>query len=170
MQFIPPTPQNSAQGFTVAFTAIDPFKRQQYQTGTGCYNTTCATLERIIAPGLHAAYTRYCRNARTLHRSAQPQIIPARRGLFLLSANRWQVLHPAHLLMGQRLHLCRVSQAAVSILPTPGGNGSGTGQRSGRTGSARHPPPGGSVQQKRRGVRRGTIGGSRRISFRAFAR
>lgn len=33
-----------------------------------------------------------------------------------------------------------------------------------------HPPPGGTVQQQERGGRRGTIGGSRRISFRAFAR
>lgn len=33
-----------------------------------------------------------------------------------------------------------------------------------------HHPPGGAVQQQGRGGRRGTIGGSRRISFRAFAR
>lgn len=33
-----------------------------------------------------------------------------------------------------------------------------------------HPPPGGAVQQQGRGGRRGTIGGYRRISFRAFAR
>lgn len=51
----------------------------------------------------------------------------------------------------------------VSIFPTPGGLRSGTG-------SARHPPPGGAVQQLGRSGRRGTIGGYRRISFRAFAR
>ena len=55
------------------------------------------------------------------------------------------------------------SPAAVSILPTPGGLQSGTG-------SVWHPPPGGAVWQQGRGGRRGTIGGSRRISFRAFAR
>lgn len=33
-----------------------------------------------------------------------------------------------------------------------------------------HPPPGGAVQRQGRGRRRGTIGGFRRISFRAFAR
>lgn len=37
-------------------------------------------------------------------------------------------------------------------------------------GAAWHPPPGRTVQQQGRGRRRGTIGGSRRISFRAFAR
>ena len=82
-----------------------------------------------------------------------PQTMPARRGQFPPSADCWQVLHPAHLLRGQ-----------------PNGLQSGTGQRSGRTGSARHLPPGGAVQQQGRGGRRGTIGGFRRISFRAFAR
>lgn len=79
--------------------------------------------------------------------------MPARLGQLLPSADRWQVLHPVHLLRGQ-----------------PGGLQSGTGQRSGRTGSARRPLPGGAVQQQGRGGRRGTIGGSRRNSFRAFAR
>ena len=50
----------------------------------------------------------------------------------------------------------------------PGGLQSGTGQQSGRTGW--HAPPGGAVQKQGRGGRRGTIGGYRRISFRAFAR
>ena len=69
---IPPAQQNSAHGFTAAFPAIDPFKRQQYQTCTGGYNTTCTTLESITAPGRPPAHTRYHRHARTLHRSAQP--------------------------------------------------------------------------------------------------
>lgn len=42
-------------------------------------------------------------------RCSIPQTIPARRGQLLPSADRWQVLHPAHLLRGQRLHLYRVS-------------------------------------------------------------
>lgn len=45
----------------------------------------------------------------------------------------------------------------------PGGLQSGTG-------SVWHPPPGGAVQRQGRGGRRGTIGGYRRNSFRAFAR
>lgn len=32
-----------------------------------------------------------------------------------------RITDPAHLLMGQRLHLYRVSSAAVSMLPAPGG-------------------------------------------------
>jgi len=31
--------------------------------------------------------------------------------------DRWQVLHPAHLLRGQRLHLHRVSPAACNLAP-----------------------------------------------------
>nr|DAY84634.1 MAG TPA: hypothetical protein [Caudoviricetes sp.] len=42
-------------------------------------------------------------------RCSIPQTIPARRGQLLPSADRWQVLHPARLLRGQRLHLYRVS-------------------------------------------------------------
>lgn len=76
------------------------------------------------------------------------QTMPARRGQLLPCADRWQVLHPAHLLRGQRLRLYMVSPAAVSILPTPGGLRSGTGQQLGRTGSTWHPPPGGAVQQR----------------------
>ena len=55
------------------------------------------------------------------------QTIPARRGQRLPPVDRWQVLHPAHLLRGQRLHLYRVSLAAVSMLPAPGGWRPGTG-------------------------------------------
>lgn len=40
-----------------------------------------------------------------------PQTTPARLGQFLPSADRWQVLHPAQLLRGQRLPLYRASLA-----------------------------------------------------------
>lgn len=50
MQFIQPTTQNSAQGFTGAFPEICPIPPPRYQTGKSGYNTTCATLERITAP------------------------------------------------------------------------------------------------------------------------
>ena len=43
--------------------------------------------------------------------------MPARRGQLLPCVDRWQVLHPAHLLRGQRLHLYRVSPAACSLAP-----------------------------------------------------
>lgn len=81
--------------------------------------------------------------------------MPAQRGQLPPSVDRWQVLHPAHLLRGQRLHLCRVSPAACNLAPV-NGQGAPAGALS---------PAGQSS-----GVRRGTTGGSRRISFRAFAR
>ena len=107
---------------------------------------------------------------RTLYRPAQPQTMPARRGLLLPYADRWQVLHPAHLLRGQRLHLYRSSQKASRYFPRPAACNLAPGQLSGRTGSAWHLPHGGAVQQQGHGGRRGTIDGLRRISFRAFAR
>lgn len=75
---------------------------------------------------------------------------------------------PAHLLRGAAPPPVQGQPGGVSMLPTPGGLRSGTGQRSGRT--SWHFLPGGAVQQQGCGGRRGTIGGSRRSSFRAFAR
>lgn len=72
------------------------------------------------------------------------QTMPARRGQLLLCVDRWQVLHPAHLLRGQRLHLYRVSPAVCCPALM---DREQTQQRAG-----------------------GAIDGYRRISFRAFAR
>lgn len=69
---------------------------------------------------------------------------------------------------GQRLHLHRVSPAGSRCFPCPAACSLAPGQRSGRV--FWHSPPGGAVQRQGRGGRRGTIGGSRRIFFRAFAR
>ena len=93
--------------------------------------------------------------------------MPARLGLRLPPVDRWQVLI--------RYQQYRSGAPAKGLAPPPvqgqpGGLQSGTGQQPGRTWSARHPPPGGAVQQQGRGGRRGTIGGLRRSSFRAFAR
>lgn len=100
---IPPTPQNSTQGFTSAFPAV------------------CTIL--------------------------QPQIPDRKNGSMSDSAADRRPCQPG----------------GVSILPTLSGWRSSTG-------SARHPPPGGAIQQQGRGGRRGTIGGLRRSSFRASAR
>ena len=54
------------------FPQFVPLSRRRYQTDTSGHNTTCATLERITAPGRPPEHTRYHRHARTLHRSAQP--------------------------------------------------------------------------------------------------
>ena len=82
--------------------------------------------------------------------------MPARRGQLLPCVDRWQVLHPAHLLRGQRLHLYRFSPAACSLAP---------GQQSGRT---LHP----AGQYSSMGAASGAepLAACRRISFRAFAR
>lgn len=90
-----------------------------------------------------------------------PQTMPARRGRLLPCADRWQVLHPAHLLRGQRLHLYRVSPAACNLAPV---SSQGAPSQPGTL------HPAGQSSGRGRGGRRGTIGGSRRISFRAFAR
>lgn len=131
------TAHRALQGLFMRFA---PFYYRRCQTDTIDYNATCATLERITAPGRHPARTRYQRHAgrctgqhrrpiiiRHIRWCSIPQTMQARRGQLLPYADRWQVLRPAHLLMGQRLHLYRVSPAAVSMLPTPGGLQSGTG-------------------------------------------
>lgn len=92
MQLYSPRRKTAHRALQALFLRFVPLSRPRYQTDTSGYNTDCETLERITAHGLHAAYTRYCRNARTLHRSEQPQTMPARRGQLLTSADRWQVL------------------------------------------------------------------------------
>lgn len=49
--------------------------------------------------------------------------MPARRGQLLPSADRWQVLHPARLLRGQRLHLYRVSLSPSTRRGSPATGG-----------------------------------------------
>lgn len=65
------TAHKALQGHSVRF---DRFHRQQYQTGTSSYNTTCATLERITAPQHLQRIPDTRRHAGTLHSSAQPPI------------------------------------------------------------------------------------------------
>lgn len=136
---IPPTPQNSARGFTEAFPAI-----------CRIFSLLCGGVSSYTAPPATRWSISQRRSAssvypipvprRTLYRSAQPpyynkvyksiavrpllwiharrgsipQTIPARRGRLLPCADRWQVLHLAHLLRGQCLHLYRASPAATA--------------------------------------------------------
>lgn len=79
-----------------------PFYSRKYQTNTRGYNTACALI------WIHA---RQCSISQTMQ---------ARRGQPLPSANRWQVMHTAHLLRRQRLHLYRVSPAACDLAPVSG--------------------------------------------------
>ena len=66
------TTHMALQGCFLQFTA---FYRRKYQTDTSGYNTVCATLERIHAPGRPAPIHQIPAPRRTLYRSAQPPII-----------------------------------------------------------------------------------------------
>lgn len=82
------TAHKALQGHSVRF---DRFHRQQYQTGTSGYNTTCATLERITAPQHLQRIPDTRRHAGTLHSSAQPPIIIRyirARGVFVIDPCR----------------------------------------------------------------------------------
>lgn len=58
------------------FLWLVPFYSRRCQTGTNGYNTACATLERITAPGRNPAHTRYHRHAgRCTGQHSRPIII-----------------------------------------------------------------------------------------------
>ena len=169
-----PCHKTSHRALQRPFLLLHPLNRPRYQTDTNGYNTACATLEHIHAPGrtqpipdatatpgrctgqhrppIIIRYIRGCRGAPCC--GSMPDGAAYRRPCqrWRVSSYRvrshWQVLHPAHLLRGQRLHLYRVSPAGSRCFPRPAGQSSSGGAAG----------------------RRGTIGGYRRISFRAFAR
>lgn len=134
------------------FLRFRPLNRPRYQTDTSGYNTTCATLEGITAPGRAPTIPDTTAMPGRCTGQHRPPIIiryirvqqcvpcyrsmPARRGFDASHARRLAIWH-------------RVSNAEWS---------------------AGRPPPGGAVQRQGRGGRRGTINGYRRISFQAFAR
>lgn len=72
MQLYHPRRKTAHRALQWIFLLLYPLNRPRYQTDTSGYNTTCATLERITAPGRPPAHTRYHRHARTLYSSAQP--------------------------------------------------------------------------------------------------
>lgn len=87
-------------------SAVSPPSRTGYQTP---HRTLCRSAQ---PPYYNKVYKGAAvRPMLWIHagRCSIPQTIPARRGQLLPSADRWQVLHPAHLLRGQRLRLYRVS-------------------------------------------------------------
>ena len=114
------------------FLRLYPLNRLLYQPDTSDYNTTCDTLERLPASG-------------------RPQPIPdttATRDAVQVSTAAYynkvykRVQHIAD----------HASPAGSRCFPRPAACSLAPGQRSGRTGSARHTPPGGAVQ--RQGQRR----------------
>lgn len=179
---------DTAQGFSFCPVAHKPHTSRLQRLSCCQCNYTATTSKAFtgLCSGLSADLpyssahgTAYTRAAyippvprRTLCRQAQPPIIIRYirvQGCALL----W--IHARRCSISQTIpaaaHLLRGQPGGVSMLPTPGGLQSGTGSTVNQGGAASwHPPPGGAVQRQGRGGRRGTTGGYRRISFRAFAR
>lgn len=124
---IPPQHQKRLQSFTVAFPLIRPIPAHTIQQLHKRLYTACDTPEGIpssAAPpqipdttatpdavqlSTAAYYNKVYKRA--VHASPAGQLLPC--------ADRWQVLHPAHPLRGQRLHLYRVSPALSTRLGSP---------------------------------------------------
>ena len=114
MQLYHPRRKTAHRSLQAIFLQFVPLSRPRYQTDTSGYNTTCATLERITAPGRPAPipdttatpdtvqvitacyYKRYIRVCPLLWIHARQcsisKTMPARRGQLLPYADRWQVL------------------------------------------------------------------------------
>lgn len=101
------------------FLRLRLFNRPRYQTDTSGYNTTCATLEGIHAPGRAPAILRYHRHAGTLYRSTQPPIV-----IRYIIGRGVPVIDPCQTVQHIIDH---ASGGGVSMLSTPGGWRSGTG-------------------------------------------
>lgn len=109
------------------FRQFDPFHRIRYKTDTSGYNTTCATLERITAPQ---------------HFQRIPDTTATPDAVQVSTAAYYNKVYKS----AAHRKLCQ--PGGVSMLPTPSGLQSGTGQQSGHTGSVWHPTPGWAVQQQ----------------------
>ena len=171
MQLYRPRHKTARRALQGLFLRLYLLSCPRYQTDTTSHCTTCSTLERIHAPGRFqpipdttATHGRCTGQHRPpiIIRYIRGQTMPAQRGQLLPSADLWQVL--AHC---QQYRPGAPAEGSTSppAQGQPGGLQSGTGSavRAGRSGTL-HPAGQSS------GGRRGTIGGYRRISFRAFAR
>lgn len=145
MQLYHPRPKTAHRALQRFFLRLHQFNRQRYQTDASGYNTTCATLEGIPAPGRAppipdtTATPGRCTGQRRppiIIRYIRGQTMPAAAGQLLPCADHWQVLTrcqryrpgaPAEGSASPPVNLARVSPAGVSMLPTPGGLQSGTG-------------------------------------------
>lgn len=136
------------------YTANDTKQRTRLYRCFSCYLThstahdTRPTQADIIPPAPR----------RTLHKSAQPPIIIRYIGggaAVQHTADHASPAGSAAAVCGSLASAAPGAPAEGSALPSvpgrPGGLQSGTGQRSGRTGSAWHLLPGGAVQQQERG-------------------
>lgn len=126
------TAHRSLQGLFLKFV---PLSRRRYQTDTSGYNTACATLERITAPG---------RAQQIPDATAIPDAVQVSTDRpIIIRYIRAQGCAPV-------MHLCQTVQHIAD-----------------HASPARSAPP---HVQGQPGGRRGTTGGYRRSSFRAFAR
>nr|DAG63750.1 MAG TPA: hypothetical protein [Caudoviricetes sp.] len=121
MQVIPPTLQNSAQGFSVAFPTICPIL-YLLSGGASCYAVQLAPRWRAYQRTKRLYRDQIPPPRRTLYRSAQPPYYnKVYRGAAVRLCYRSMQDGAAHHRLFQ--------PGGVSILPTPGGLQSGTGQR-----------------------------------------
>ena len=70
-----PRHKTARRALQALFMQFVPLSRHRYQTDTSSYNTVCATLERIHAPGRSPAHTRYQRRAGRCTGQHRPPII-----------------------------------------------------------------------------------------------
>lgn len=182
MQLYRPRHKTAHRALQRLFLRLRPFNRPRYQTDTSGYNTACATLGRYTGqhrPPIIIRYIRECRGSSLswfyARRRSTSQTVPVAAGQLLPCADRWQVLtvcqqyRPGAPAEGSASPPVYGQPGGDSILPTPGDWRSGTGSavQGVRSGTLH---PAGQSSGKGRGGRRGTIGGFRRSSFRAFAR
>ena len=176
MQLYHPRHKTAHGALQGLFLRLHIFSRPRYQTGTTSHCAACVTLENIPAPGrpqkipdttatpgrctgqhrppIIIMYIRGCRGAHLswIHarRCSISQTMPAAAGQLLPCADRLQVL----------THCQQYRPGAPA-------EGSASPPTQGQPGTLH---PAGQSSGRECGGRRGTIGGFRRISFRAFAR
>ena len=148
------------------FLRLHPLNRLQYQTDTSGYNTTCDTLEHTTAPQhlQHIPDT-----------SATPDAVQASGAAYYnkVYKERSPVMDPCQTVQHTADHSSPAGSAptacgslANATLGAPA-EGSASPPIQGQSGTLH---PAGQSSSRGRGGRRGTIGGYRRISFRAVAR
>ncbi len=118
------------------FLRLYPLNRPRYQTDTSGYNTACATLERITAP----QHLQHVPDTSTTPDAVQVSTAAYYNKVYK-SAGRVRPCYESTPNSAADRRPCK--PGGVSMLPTPGGLQSGTGQQSWRTGW--HTPPGRSV-------------------------
>ena len=162
MQLYRPRSKTAHRALQALFLLFAQFYRHKYQTDTSGYCTTCATLKHLPAPGRPPAYTK---------------ISPLRRDAVQANTDRPIIIMyirgsgtPLLWIYARQCSISQTMQARRGLNAPHAGRLAVWHRVNGQGVAFWHTPPGGAVQRQGRGRRRGTIGGSRRISFRAFAR